>query len=267
MPAPSDPNPPETRVSDPPFSSDPDEQERLRAQRMESIGVLATGIAHDLNNILTPIMVAVPLMQEWAPPGEARKILDMIEQNAARGASLVRQLTDYARGTDGTHQTIEIHGLLKEIGRFGEAAFPKNIAFQIEAEADLPPIRADGTQIYQVLLNLCVNARDAMPEGGTLRIRARPRTAGPAPAGQTPALPAGKYLELQVGDTGRGIAPDLLARIWEPFFTTKARKHGTGLGLSTVRSIIRSHHGFIDVRSNPGEGTCFSVYLPAQARS
>ncbi|HVW21007.1 MAG TPA: ATP-binding protein [Opitutaceae bacterium] len=232
---------------------------------MESIGVLATGIAHDLNNILTPIMMAVPLMREWAPAGEAGKILEMIEQNASRGASLVRQLTDYARGTGGARQTMEVSGLLAEIGRFVRAAFPKNIEFRAEAEPGLPAIRADGTQIYQVLLNLCVNARDAMPDGGVLRLVAKARAVRAPAAGEAAPIPAGSYLELAVEDTGRGIVPEVLAHIWEPFFTTKQRKQGSGLGLSTVRSIIRSHHGFIDVRSTPGEGTQFSVYLPAQA--
>ena len=258
-------NPSESDASAVFLAGGPEEQERLRAQRMESIGVLAAGIAHDLNNILTPIMMAVPLMRGWAPSEEADKILEMIEQNASRGASLVRQLTDYARGTGGAQQRMEVGDLLKEIGRFVQAAFPKNIEFRVEAEPGLPAIRADGTQIYQVLLNLCVNARDAMPSGGSLRLGARTRVVGTA-AGEPPPLPPGTYLELTVDDTGRGIAPEALAHIWEPFFTTKPRKHGTGLGLSTVRSIIRSHHGFIDARSHPGEGTRFSVYLPAQPR-
>jgi two-component system cell cycle sensor histidine kinase/response regulator CckA len=244
-------------------SSARDIDEAMKAHRLETVGLIAAGITHDLNNILSPIMVALPILREWAPDDEGRKIVDMVEQNMNRGATLVHQLAEYARSSAVDHGTVQVGEAVAEVGSFVRATFPRDIVFESDVPPGLPVLRGDAAQIHRVLLNLATNARDAMPCGGTLRISAEVRPAGPAMIGDARRPAPTHQVVISVSDTGHGISPSVLPRIWEPFFSTRENRPGAGLGLSMVRSIIRNHNGFVDVRSQPGQGTRLSVYLPA----
>ncbi len=241
------------------------ERQFLRAQRLESIGTLAGGIAHDLNNVLGPIILSLDLLKIQYPDREAQELLDMVSSSAQRGAEMVRQVLSFARGVEGRKLEVEISRLISEIQKITSETFPRNIEICTETPLDLWPVSGDSTQIHQVLLNLCVNARDAMPEGGRLTITAENVHLDEQYATLVPEATAGSYVALQVEDSGQGIAPELLDRIYEPFFTTKVLGQGSGLGLSTSLGIVKSHGGFIRVYSELGKGTKFKVYLPAQS--
>ncbi|MDB6126296.1 MAG: hybrid sensor histidine kinase/response regulator [Verrucomicrobia bacterium] len=238
------------------------EEQFLRAQRVESLGLLAAGIAHDFNNILAPMVMAMPLLRQRAThPGDIR-MLEILEKNTERGAGLVRQILGFARGASGTLQLTQVKHLLRDVAEVIEASFPKSIVLDEQVPTNLWPIHVNPTQIHQVLLNLAVNARDAMlPRGGTLRLRAENQQLGES-AVRDGAQP-GCFLVLEVADTGTGMSSEILAHIWEPFFTTKGEGKGTGLGLSTVRGIAAAHRGFVTVESRIGHGTTFRVFLPA----
>jgi len=236
----------------------------LRAQRLESIGTLAGGIAHDLNNMLAPILLALDLLRMHQPGPEAKRLIATIETSAQRGAELVRQVLTFARGVEGRRQTLQIRHLIKEAARFAAETFPRNISVQTEFAAGLWAVSADPTQINQVLLNLALNARDAMPAGGTLAFSAANLRVDEPLAATLPEARPGPYVVVSVSDSGHGIRPEHLERIFEPFFTTKEVGKGTGLGLSTVHAILREHEGFITVQSAPGRGATFLVHLPAQ---
>ncbi len=237
------------------------EEQFLRAQRMEGIGMLAAGIAHDLNNVLVPILMTGPLLRQHLSDPHDLHTLDNLEKSAGRGAALVRQILSFARGVAGEPQVIQLRHLAQDIVSLITETFPKSIALETDLPADLWTIKANPSQIHQVLLNLCVNARDAMPHGGTLTLRARNLhvDAATAPHGAR----AGAYLAITVGDTGTGISAEVLAKIWDPFFTTKPPGEGTGLGLSTTRGIIENLGGFIQVQTAVGRGSTFSLFLPA----
>lgn len=241
------------------------EAQFLRTQRMQSIGTLAGGIAHDLNNILTPILSSVQLMQMRVDLGEERKdlLLNTIERNTQRGAALVKQVLSFARGVEGQRTAVQVKHLIAEIKQTTLETFPKTIEVQTSVAPDLWMVLADANQLHQVLINLCINASDAMPHGGTLNIEACNLRVDPDYARLHLEAKVGPYLVITVSDTGMGIAPDVIDRIFEPFFTTKEFGKGTGLGLSTVHMIVRSHGGFIDVVSSVGHGTQIKVYLPA----
>ncbi|CAM3005536.1 ATP-binding response regulator [Rariglobus hedericola] len=240
------------------------EQQFLRAQRMESIGTLAGGIAHDLNNLLAPIMMGVELLRFNSIDPKTAKMIDNMERSAKRAASLVRQVLSFARGVDGQRVLIQVRHIINEVEAIIESTFPKNIRLESSLGADLWPVVSDPTQLNQVLLNLCVNARDAMPDGGCLTLKTSCATLDEQSAAMNPGATAGSYVLIEVADTGCGIPKNILDRIFDPFFTTKELGKGTGLGLSTVLGIVRSHEGFVTVHSEPGEGTTFRVYLPAQ---
>ncbi len=234
----------------------------LRAQRMESIGTLASGIAHDLNNILTPIMLSLQLLQADSQDAETKKIIDILGKSARRGADLVRQLLTFARGVEGERKPIEARKIITEIERIIEETFPKSIDTRINIKPDLATISGDATQLHQVIMNLCLNARDAMPNGGTLQILAENVIIDEAYARMHIEAKAGQYIALGVTDSGIGIQPENREKIFEPFFTTKERGKGTGLGLSTALAIIKSHGGFMSFYSEVGKGTTFKIYLP-----
>jgi signal transduction histidine kinase len=243
------------------------QEQVFQAQRMEAIGTLAGGIAHDLNNILAPVLMAPALLREYARSDHERRLLDLIEQAALRGSQVVRQLLTFSRGTGGERVSIELPSLLNEMVAIMRETFPREIVVKYAAPADLHPVLGDPTQLHQVIMNLCVNARDAMPDGGTLSLGARNVELSAADVhAHAPAKP-GAHVALSVSDTGEGIAPANIDRIFDPFFTTKALTKGTGLGLSTVLGIIRSHHGFITVTSELGRGTTFAIHLPAAAEA
>lgn len=240
-------------------------QEQMeRVQRLENIGMLAAGIAHDFNNVLAPLLMGLPLLRMRHPEETDQKIIVSMENSAARGAGLVKQILGFAHGVTGGAQLLQPAHLINEILDLMRQTFPKNITIEEESEEGrLWPIRANPTQFHQVLLNLCVNARDAMPKGGTLTVRAVNRSLNKAAAAALPEARPGDYLEIEIRDTGTGIPAEILANIWEPFFTTKGEGKGTGLGLSTVRGIIKQHEGSIAVQSQLGRGTTFSFWLPA----
>lgn len=241
------------------------EQQFLHAQRMEAIGTLASGVAHDLNNILAPmLMVAGILKLRSDIPPKDRELLTIIENSGHRGAGIIRQLLAFSRGLSGERVTLQPRHLVHEMAKIMSETFPRNITIVESVAPGLWTVMADATQLHQVIMNLCVNARDAMPAGGTLTLEAsnvilpEGQIAAPDPAAQP-----GRYVLLQVKDTGAGIPPEIINRIFEPFFTTKGVGHGTGLGLSTVVGIVKSHGGQVKVSSEPGRGSIFQIYLPA----
>jgi PAS domain S-box-containing protein len=239
------------------------EEKFLHAQRIESIGMLAAGLAHDLNNVLAPIMLAAPMLRLGASNPRDLRILNSLEQNAARGAGLVKQILGFAHSTTGELRPTQVGHLLQDIINIIEETFPKFITLQDEIAPDLWLVQGNPLRIHQVLLNLCVNARDAMAQGGTLRIAATNVRLDRKQAGALPGARHGAWLVIEVSDTGTGIPPEVLAHIWDPFFTTKGVEKGTGLGLSTVRGIVASHRGFVTVDTQPDRGTTFRVFLPA----
>lgn len=242
------------------------EEKFFRAQRLESLGTLASGIAHDLNNILTPILAASQLLQiRYAQDGENyQQLLAIIEGNSKRGAALVKQVLSFARGFKGERTIVQLRHLISEVTYIAKQTFPKSIQFAITISEDLWAVCADATQLHQVLMNLVVNARDAiMPAGGTLTISTRNMFIDQAYAHMNLDAKVGDYVVVTVADTGTGIAPEILQKIFDPFFTTKDIGKGTGLGLSTVLGIIKNHGGFINVSSTLGQGTEFQLFLPA----
>lgn len=243
------------------------EAQFLRAQRMESIGTLASGIAHDLNNVLTPILMAVELLQRKLPDEKSQRLLSTLNVNARRGADLIKQVLSFARGLEGKRTTLQMKHLILEITKLIEETFPKNIRVKTEIVSELWPLSGDATQLHQVLVNLCINARDAMPQGGQLHLKAINLVADQDFVHQHLEAKIGPYVVVTVADTGHGIAQGVLDRIFEPFFTTKAPGQGTGLGLSTVTAIVKSHGGFIQVESEESQGTQFQIYLPATPTS
>jgi nitrogen-specific signal transduction histidine kinase/CheY-like chemotaxis protein len=239
------------------------EAQFMRAQRMESIGTLAGGIAHDLNNILAPIILSIDFLRSISNDPQATKILQAIELSARRGADIVRQVLSFARGQEGQRIEVQSKHLFKDLEVIMKDTFPKNIRLHFSVPGDIWTILGDPTQIHQILLNLCVNARDAMPGGGSLTIGVENKTIDEQYAAMNIEAKAGRYVVLSVTDTGTGIPRDHLDKIFEPFFTTKELNKGTGLGLSAVMAIVKSHDGFVNVYSEPGKGTTFKVYLPA----
>ena len=238
------------------------EAQTLRTQRLESIGTLAGGVAHDLNNALAPILMATELLRLEFPDTAAR-YLDLIQGSAQRGAAMVKQLLTFAKGAEGERLLLQPKHLLKEMEKLIRSTFPKNIQLQTSYAKNLWTLLGDATQLHQVLLNLCVNARDAMPEGGTLTLKAENLEIDTVYAQTVPEAKPGPYVVWHVTDTGTGIPPEILERIFDPFFTTKGPQKGTGLGLSTTLGLVKGHGGFIRVYSVPDQGTTFAVYLPA----
>jgi len=238
------------------------EERLLRAARLESLGRLSAGLAHDLNNILLPIMMAEQLLRDQLHTPESTELLDMIETSARRGAAVLKQLLMFGRGTSGDRVPVRPSRAIAETEAVLRETFPKNVEVRIVLGADDARILAEPTQLQQVLLNLCVNARDAMPDGGTLGIEIQRDTLPPELARRHPGSAPGPYVVLSVRDSGVGIGAEDLERIFDPFFTTKELDRGTGLGLSSVLGIVEGHGGFIEVDSEPGAGTEFVVWLP-----
>jgi CheY-like chemotaxis protein len=230
---------------------------------MESIGTLAGGIAHDLNNVLSPILMAIDMLQLKSTDENSRKWLEVLRANAERGGNMVRQVLSFARGVEGERVALQPKHLIKEIVKILRETLPKTIEITFKVGADLWIISADATQMHQVLMNLCVNARDAMPEGGSISIAAQNVFVDENYARMHIEAKAGRFVLITVSDTGPGMSSEVQSRIFEPFFTTKEMTKGTGLGLSTALSIVKSHGGFINVYSELHRGSQFSVYLPA----
>ncbi len=243
------------------------QEQFLRAQRMESIGTLAGGIAHDLNNLLSPIVLGIGLLKLNVTDEVMLNVVGTMEQSAQRGSNLVKQVLSFARGVEGIRITLHLGHLLREVQDFAQSTFPKNILFRGTIPRDIWLVPGDPTQLNQVLLNLCVNARDAMLEGGTLSVTARNLTVDEHYSAMLPGVRPGRYVVIEVSDTGTGIPAEIRERIFEPFFTTKAPDKGTGLGLSTSHTIVRNHGGSLMVESEMGVGATFKVFLPAPSES
>ena len=238
------------------------DQQFVRAQRLESLGTLASGVAHDLNNLLSPILMALPLLERGEAAPQRRELLETIRTSAEQGRDLVSRVLTFSRGVDGQRVAVEVPDLVRDLAKLFSGTISRDVQLEVQVAPDLWPLWADPTQVQQVLLNLCVNARDAMPDGGLLTLRARNVAVDEHyVAGNLEAHP-GNYVCLEVQDTGSGIPSELVERIFEPFFTTKPTGVGTGLGLSTTLGIVRGHGGFVQVYSEPGKGSRFRVYLP-----
>ncbi|HUO84054.1 MAG TPA: response regulator [Thermoanaerobaculia bacterium] len=240
------------------------EEQLLRMQRMESIGTLAGGMAHDLNNLLMPVMMGTALLRRSQNEGQRLKAIESIERSAARARDLIGRVLSFAKGVEGARVAVQPGDLIREMESILENTFPKDVSLQTDVPEEVWAILGDPIQLIQVLMNLCVNARDAMPEGGRISITAKNVEIDEHYARMHPGMSAGPYVVLEVADTGEGIPPKILDRIFEPFFTTKDVGTGTGLGLSTVVAIVRGHGGYVNVYSEPGRGSLFKVFLPAR---
>ncbi|MDD8019473.1 MAG: PAS domain S-box protein, partial [Bacteroidota bacterium] len=239
------------------------ETQFLRAQRLESLGTLAGGVAHDLNNVLAPILLSIEVLKRLSNDEKALKLYELLEATAKRGSDIVKQILSFARGLEGSRTNVQPRHIIREILTIIKEIFPRSITITEQLSPDLWMITGDPTQFHQLIMNLCLNARDAMPNGGTLILSAENKIIDEQYSRMNIQAKPGRYMMLSIADSGIGMSPEILDRIFEPFFTTKEIGKGTGLGLSTVHTIVKSYGGFVDVESVPGKGTSFKVYLPA----
>ncbi len=239
------------------------EHQLRQSQKMEAIGQLAGGVAHDFNNLLTVIIGHVcMLLEDQSLGGLTRESLKEISNAATRGANLTRQLLAFSRRQVMRVQVVDTHDLLNNLARMLRRLLGEQITLKLDFASSLPPIQGDPGMIEQVIINIAVNARDAMPQGGDLLIRT---TTAELPEGTdlgNPDARPGRFINIELRDTGCGMNADTIKRIFEPFFTTKAVGKGTGLGLATAYGIVRQHQGWIHVESEPGHGARFTVWLP-----
>ncbi|MEX2531785.1 MAG: response regulator [Gemmatimonadota bacterium] len=239
------------------------EQGYIRAQRMESIAALTSGMAHDLNNVLAPILLSLDLVRDEVRKPEVIESLSTIESCARRGTEMVEQVLSFARGIEGHGSGMDLAEILADLEKVVRETFPRSIAFRVEVPHDLRELPGDPTQIHQVFMNLFLNARDAMPDGGTLSVIAETIDVDEHYAAMSGTGLPGPHVRISVTDTGIGMSPEVLKRIFDPLFTTKPEGRGTGLGLSTVATILQNHHASVNVYSEPGEGTTFRLHFPA----
>jgi PAS domain S-box-containing protein len=243
------------------------QQELVQSQKLLSIGTMAGGIAHDFNNILGIILGYTSILQSIKTnPEKFSDGVNAIKQAVDRGAGLVRQILTFARKTDVSFEPLNVSDLIREIVSMLQQTFPKLITFNTSLDKNMPYIRADHTQIHQAILNLCVNARDAMPNGGEISIHTE-AVAGEKLKTRFPSANNSWYICINVSDNGTGIDETVRNQIFDPFFTTKEKGKGTGLGLSVVYGIVQAHNGFIDVVSKMESGTTFSLYFPIPPES
>jgi PAS domain S-box-containing protein len=240
------------------------EAQFLRTQRLDSIGTLAGGIAHDLNNVLSPIMMSVEVLKGKLEDDQSRRMLTILESSARRGAEMVKQVLTFARGVEGERVLLQPRHLLRDVVKMVGETFPKTVQCRSKIAETLWPIMGDATQLHQVLVNLTVNARDAMPDGGALTISAENYVLETDIEHNGALILPGFYVLIRVTDTGTGIPSEVLEKVFDPFFTTKEPGKGTGLGLSTVLGIVKSHGGFVQIQTEVNKGTTFLIYLPAQ---
>lgn len=241
------------------------EAQLLHSQRLEAVGTLASGVAHDLNNILTPMLMATGILRESLSDPRDRELMAMLDSGGKRGAAIVKQLLDFSRNLTRDRVALDPAQVLRETAQWMRSSLPPSIEVKVVATEGLPGIEADPTQLHQVMMNLCVNARDAMPTGGVLTLVAEVAEASTSSHPTEHGLPSRRHVIFKVVDTGCGIAPEVRDRIFDPFFTTKGPGKGTGLGLASVHGIVKAHDGFVRVESSPGQGSTFAVYLPAMS--
>lgn len=239
------------------------EAQLLRAQRMEVVGTLAGGIAHDINNVLTPIMLSLYVLKGKLKDEDSENLVEILETSTKRGASLIKQIQTFSRGGEGERKATKIGDVISEVGKMIKETFPKNIEVRTYLDSNLQTISGNATELHQVIMNLCVNARDAMPNGGTLGISAENITMDEKDTHTNVEAKVGSYVGIIVSDTGTGISKKIIDKIFDPFFTTKEFGKGTGLGLATALAIVKGHGGFMNVYSEVGKGSTFKIYLPA----
>jgi signal transduction histidine kinase len=241
------------------------ESQVLRLQRIEMLGQVAGGVVHDVNNLLQSVIGNSEVLERDATP-EAKVRIRLIRQGAERGATLLRDILMFARGTDQPLKPVHVGEVLHEIAGIVGKLFGENIELDVETPAHLPAVLGDASQLHQVLMNLCVNGRDAMPGGGRMQLKAGTVSLTLSEARAiAPDAAAGDFVTVSVRDTGTGIPAEIRDRLFDPFFSTKPREIATGLGLATVLRVMRRHHGFVGFESKVGEGTCFTCYFPAVA--
>jgi|GEM_PF-745366 len=238
------------------------EAQLLHSQRLEAVGTLASGVAHDLNNILTPMLMATGILRDKLADAHDRSLVAMLDEGGKRGAAIVRQLLAFSRNLVQDRAPVDLRELVRGMTRLMRSTFPKEITAAESVGDGRFVIEAESNQLHQVLMNLCVNARDAMPRGGTITLELKKADLPPRADAGDGSDGGGPYIRLSVADTGQGIPPEIIERIFDPFFTTKPVGKGTGLGLATVHGIVQAHNGFIRVESEPGRGTTFRIYFP-----
>lgn len=238
------------------------EAQLVEAQRLENLGLLAAGIAHDLNNILSPILIAGSLLEPLAQEPAHQRMVKVLQSSAERGARIVRQILNFAHADEEGRGPLDVNHVIREFLLVIEETFPRSIHLDIDLEPEPPMVLANPTQLHQLLLNLAVNARDVMPDGGTLGLKLETYTLDAPPAHATVAANQARWMRIRISDTGCGMSPEQLEQIWTPFYTTKPTGQGTGLGLSTVRTIVTAHGGFLEVDSTVGTGSTFTINLP-----
>ena len=237
------------------------EQRVQQAQRLEALGTVTAGIAHDMNNTLAPILMAAEILKKEHPSESG--VIEILESSARRGATMVQTLLSVAKGKESVFVPLRLEATVEQVAAVVRVSFPGHIQLTVTTPRRLPRVKGDASQLHQLILNLCVNASDAMPEGGRLHLELSVEDVDLAYSGTSHGLATGRYVVLTVQDTGTGIPPEVVARIFEPFFTTKPPDRGTGLGLSSSMGIARAHGGLITVTSTPGAGSTFRLYLPA----
>ncbi len=241
------------------------ETQILRLQRIELLGQIAGGVVHDVNNLLMSVIGNAEVLERNAP-AEVRHRTRLIQQSAERGATLLRGILMFARGADQALKPVSVAAVMHETVEIVGKLLGGKIELDVVTPADLPAVMGDASQLHQVMMNLCVNARDAMPDGGRMQFESGVVTLSANDARTiAPDAKAGDFVTVSVGDSGTGMSPEVRERLFDPFFTTKPREVSTGLGLATVLRVIRRHHGFIAVETEVGEGTRFTCYLPALA--
>jgi signal transduction histidine kinase len=241
-----------TRLDESPIAIDA----TAEAARLQELGAQMAKMAHDLNNLLSPILMSLDVVRPGLEDASHLTLLDLAKKSTLRAAELVRQVLAFSRGANAETEKVDPRAIVQEIGEFAQATFPGSIGIRVDAPKTMPALSGNAAQLHRVLLNLCVNARDAMPEGGTLTLRASNVTFEHA------LKPAGRYILFEVSDTGSGIPETIREKIFDPFFTTKAPGKGTGLGLASVRSVVENHAGVLSLHTKPGRGTTFHILLP-----
>ena len=237
-------------------------EQDAEAARLQELGTKVARIAHDLNNLLSPILMTLESFRPALDDAAHLMMLEIARKSTLRAVDLVKQITSFAKGAEEQHSRTDAAEIVLEVAGCARAACPKALDIRVDVTEPIAPIMANATQLHRALLNLCINARDAMPEGGTLTLRATTVDFDSAQIRAPRGSRAGRYVLFEVGDTGSGIPEEIREKIFEPFFTTKKAGHGTGLGLASVRAVVESHDGLLSLQTEIGKGTTFHILIP-----